>query len=297
MAARKNSPFDNRALIRLATWGTGAAVALAVAGLTTLSTTGSQRIALAATTWTGDGAPGQVTVAQVTETRNVEAETRRLNEAIRLLAADRDRLITRVASLEHNVDDMTGSIKRQAQQPPLPSIPQAEPEAKTTASLPAIPAAAPEATTSAGAETAAANDTPEWLADQFKAWPSAAVAFEMAPMPEPEIQTGSVPLSSASPQAQPDAVRAEFAVDIGHGSNLEQVRTLWRALRTKHARLFAGLRPIIALREDHPGTIDIRLLVGPLANAGEAARLCGYLIAAKVRCSTQPFDGQQLAER
>jgi hypothetical protein len=86
-------------------------------------------------------------------------------------------------------------------------------------------------------------------------------------------------------------------VDIGGGVNLEQVRALWRTASAKHAPLFAGLHPIIALRESRPGVLDIRLLVGPLADAGQAARLCGYLIAAKIKCSTHPFDGQRLAER
>ena len=38
-------------------------------------------------------------------------ETRRLEDAVRKLAADRDRLKERIASLERNFDDMTGSIK------------------------------------------------------------------------------------------------------------------------------------------------------------------------------------------
>src|SRR5947208_16915903 len=43
--------------------------------------------------------------------RQVDQEAeRRLNEAVRALAADRDRLASRVAALERNLDDVTGSI-------------------------------------------------------------------------------------------------------------------------------------------------------------------------------------------
>jgi hypothetical protein len=38
-------------------------------------------------------------------------ETRRLEDAVRKFAADRDRLKERIASLKRNFDDMTGSIK------------------------------------------------------------------------------------------------------------------------------------------------------------------------------------------
>ena len=44
-----------------------------------------------------------------------EAEQRRLSEAIRMLAADRDRLLARVNTLERSVEDVTGSIAARRQ--------------------------------------------------------------------------------------------------------------------------------------------------------------------------------------
>jgi SPOR domain len=293
MAARVQSWFDNRNLIRLASWGTAAAAALIVAGLATISGTGSQRIAVAEATLTGSRAPAPVTLARSGE-GSTEAETRRLNEAIRLLAADRDRLLNRVASLERNVDDITGSIKRQSRQPPLPQI--SARRADTIASLPQIPAK----TTPEAAETPAAGparappDTPKWLTDSPRAWPSKSVAFVMAPMVEPREMASAVP-ATAEPPTAPAATRTTFGVDIGGGSNLNRIRALWNAARNRHARLFAGLHPVVSLRDDRGG--DIRLLVGPLDDAGAAASLCARLGAAHVTCSIQPFDGQRLVER
>src|ERR1043165_286879 len=41
---------------------------------------------------------------------NQEAEQRRLSEAVRTLAADRDRLMARINTLERSLDDGTGSL-------------------------------------------------------------------------------------------------------------------------------------------------------------------------------------------
>ncbi|MEX0752504.1 MAG: hypothetical protein WD073_06210 [Xanthobacteraceae bacterium] len=281
--ASKDYRFDHRSLIRLTTWGAGAAVALIIAALTSITSTGSQRIGNVRVALTGSGAPSQVTTARLTQPpANGEAERRGLTEALRLLAADRDRLLNRVASLERNFDDMTGSIKRQAEQPPLPQIPNWQPHAdKTSPETPTAAAPITNAATPASSTALAAleQDVPEWLADRQEFWPRASVAFDIA----------SAPAAAAT--------RTEFGVDIGGGSDLEEVRALWNAARAKHSRLLAGLHPIIALREARTGGLEIRLIVGPLANASAAAKLCARFGAADVMCSTSPFDGQRLAMR
>jgi hypothetical protein len=43
--------------------------------------------------------------------------------------------------------------------------------------------------------------------------------------------------------------------------------------------------------------VDLRLIAGPLANAGDAARACASLQAKGVNCQTAVFDGQRLALR
>jgi hypothetical protein len=43
--------------------------------------------------------------------------------------------------------------------------------------------------------------------------------------------------------------------------------------------------------------MELRLVVGPLVNAGAAARLCGTLAASGLACQPTIFDGQRLALR
>jgi hypothetical protein len=58
------------------------------------------------------------------------------------------------------------------------------------------------------------------------------------------------------------------------------------------------LRPVVAVRESgRAGVPELRLIAGPLANAGAAARTCASLQAKGVTCQTTVFDGQRLALR
>ena len=106
-------PFDLRALLRLAIWGCAASGALMVAVISAYSTAGSQRTAAAAPPRDPPQLPA-VTAQLVTRAADMENETRRLSETVQALTADRDRLLARVASLERSLEDVTGSIKRQA---------------------------------------------------------------------------------------------------------------------------------------------------------------------------------------
>lgn len=289
--------------MRLATWGTSAAVALMVAALITFSNSGSQRTGLAVAGLT-QGESQLVTTAQLTaRSSDLDAEKRRLDDAIRLLAADRDRLLTRVASLERNLDDITGSIKRQTGQPPLPPMPGRRSD--TTASLPEIPAIDPPMTTATVPHTAAAN-LPEWMSKRPEPWPSTSVAFEMAPLPpDPPTVVASAPaaptVAPAAPEPPPaaspppQAAKNEFGVDIGGGATLDEVRALWNMAKARNAGLLGNLRPIVSARKDRAG--ELRLIVGPLPNAAAAAKLCINLGAADVMCSTRPFEGERLAAR
>ena len=88
--------FTMQSLCRIALWGTTAATALLVAILTSRSDAGSQRIAT--TPGATHGAPRQF---------DAESAARQLTQAVRGLTEDRDRLITRLAALEHSPGDIT----------------------------------------------------------------------------------------------------------------------------------------------------------------------------------------------
>jgi hypothetical protein len=124
-------------LWRITSWGAAATLALAAAVLLTTTDTGSQRLRLAFAPEAGAPANGAALVAKVPQTAAVaqaakpadkpaklvadaappppakNPDTERLEAQIRELAADRDRLKASIASLEQNVNDMTGSIKRE----------------------------------------------------------------------------------------------------------------------------------------------------------------------------------------
>lgn len=283
-----------QALRRLTFWGSGAAVALAVAVITGTSNTSARRTPVA-----NSETPRQVTAADLIPRPNdMEAERRRLNEAIRLLTADRDRLLTRMGAIERNLDDVTGSISRRPS--PAPS-----PPAVTASQLPppASAASAPMQNAAAGGEAAAAPPLPEFTpapVPVVTSWIPAPVSDWMirspGTWPKPPAASRA---AAAGDDAQTASIgnRIEFGVDIGGAASPDQLRELWNSAKTRHARLLAGLRPVISLREDKNGGFDLRLVVGPLPNAGAAARLCAALGAENVQCSTGPFEGQRLAVR
>lgn len=98
-----------------ALWASAAAIALLLAILAGRSDLGAQRAAMIVSSLNLGShqplGPGQVTPAPF----DAESATRQLAQAVRGLAEDRDRLTARLTALEHNVDDMTGSISRQAE--------------------------------------------------------------------------------------------------------------------------------------------------------------------------------------
>ena len=277
---------DHSVLGRFLLWAGLAAVALGLAALAAQTQTGAQRLA----GLMGRGSATTVaarSAALVAPPRpsEAEAETRRLAEQVRLLAADRDRLLARVDALERNVE-ATGSIPRDTPAPPqsIPAQSGAPPSLPPGWSLGPnnIPPGAgvppttfPNASPSAGAGAAASTANE---AAQPGTAPGGLIANEQA--------AGSV------------ATKTEFAVDIGGDATFEGLRALWASLRSSHATLLDGLRPVVAVREGgRPGALELRLVVGPLNNASAAARLCASLGAAGVACQPTIFDGQRFALR
>jgi hypothetical protein len=130
-------------LWRLVVWGSTAATALLIAVLSSRGVVGSQRAAVAASTLGG----GTVAMVQPVQTpppavvRAIDtqaAETKKLAEAVRDLTADNDELKSRLAVVEHSVDDVTGSIARQAQSPAPPPWPDGPPVPSTPAAIAAV---------------------------------------------------------------------------------------------------------------------------------------------------------------
>jgi hypothetical protein len=244
--------FDMRSLRRLAIWGTSATAALAVAVIAGYSDLGSRRSMAAS------GGPGNATKADA-RTPEMAAETRRLADAVRVLTADREQLVARIGTLERNLEDMTGSIKRQ--------------DPAAGAAAPSAPPAGSSATPAA----AAAQPQPQQ--------PSTPERIANAPAAAPEEAPATEPLKS------------EFGVDVGGAANFEGLRVLWNSTKGSNGMLFEGLHPAVAVRENSKAkSAELRLIVGPLADVEAAARMCAALSAARHYCQPVAFEGQRLAD-
>src|SRR6202035_3541625 len=116
-------PVTMRGLWRLVVWGSTAATALLIAVMSSRGVVGSQRAAVAASTFGGATVavvqplqplqPAPTPQQPAARPFDAQAETKKLADAVRDLSADNDELKSRLAVVEHSVDDVTGSIERQ----------------------------------------------------------------------------------------------------------------------------------------------------------------------------------------
>jgi hypothetical protein len=273
-----------------------------------------------------------------------EFEIARLNDALRALTAERERLAARVDQLEHSLGDITASINTAKERHVATA--NARPEAAAT---PVSPAAAPAASiepadgppppllaTPAGAipqsPRPASVQPPAPLPSAAELEPGKAVPpraarpIQIAPRSPPApkaVKTNPTPVVSAAPVAPtqaapkgpptqvaqilqpvnapvPDAGtnRTEFAIDLGGEMSIDGLRARWANIKGNHGAALEGLRPLVSVREGvKPGTVELRLIAGPVANAGDAAKVCATLQTKGVACRTTEFDGQRLSLR
>ena len=119
--------------------------------------------------------------------------------------------------------------------------------------------------------------------------------------PIPDV-VASVP-SAVDAEADDDAApkvslrRTEFGVDLGTANSVNGLRMLWLGLLKSRSNVpLTALRPIIVIKESTNGLgMQLRLVAGPLNDAGAAARICAVLTENKRPCETAIFDGQRLS--
>jgi hypothetical protein len=211
-----------------------------------------------------------------------EREINRLNDAVRVLATERDRLSTRLEQLERSVGDITAAIPQKRVPPPMAND---EPLAPPTA--PPVQIIAPP------------NPEPRpQTNNQFAPPPSApqtntTMVTAMPPVTPPDNNPPSPPTPDT-----PNTTRTEFGVDLGGEKTVDGLRARWATLRGNHGTALDGLRPLISIKEGtKSGTVELRLVVGPIANASAAARVCARLQTSGVPCIPTVFDGQRLSLR
>jgi hypothetical protein len=258
--------FGRPAVLRLGLWSLAALAAVLIAVLVAGSEKGLRRIAMAVS-----GA--QPSAVQSRDTATDATDVQRLTESLRQINSDRLRLLARLEAIERHLDDLTGSISRGATVTALPDKPTpVEASNAPVTGPPAAPGAI--AVVSAPTQPAAASAPPT-----NQQPPSAAPAQDL----------------SAEPSV---ASKTDFGIDLGGAPTVEGLRALWTSLKGRHGVALEGLRPIVTIREpSRPGTIELRLVAGPIPTATLAAKLCVAMNAAGAICQPALFDGQRLALR
>lgn len=249
-------------LWRMTLWGATAAGALLFAVLTTRSDAGSQRIA------TIFSEPGTKQVAA--HPFDPQAETHKLAENVRGLTIENGELESRVAAIEQNVNDITGSITKQIDEVKKEAANNWPADAKIGPITPAI---------------VASITSPSVIPSPFGApLPPPPLTQPAAQSPPPGDVTGSVP----NP--------AEYGVDVGSALSVDVLRARWLGIRSAHRHLFEGLTPTVVLHQmPRTNRIELRLVVGPLENSEAAAQLCAALAVYRLVCQPVPFDSSHIA--
>jgi len=245
-----------RELWRVALWALAAASSLTLAVYVGSTEAGTERVRIAAGHLREYLHPNGARAARPFDA----AEGRKLAETVRVLTADRERLIARIAALEQNVDDITGSIKRVE---------------KATERALAPPESAPDV------------DAPETTSSVTP--PAEASSDEAQPDTGPPVQVNV-------PFPRPNPLRREYGVDLGSARSVNPLRDAWAAALRRHGPLLTGLQPMVK-EYRRAGYNEYRLIAGPVADAASAARLCGVVAAAGSICRPAVFEGQRLAVR
>jgi hypothetical protein len=286
--------FDMASLRRLTIWGGAATVALLLAVVAGYSDVNSRRLMAA------DAQNAVAPTAQLaSRLPEIEAQTQRLAGVVDGLAADRERLTARIGTIERNLEDVTGAIKR----------PGADSHGAASAALPA-----PSQPVATLLPAPVAKDVAQESVKQESA-KDAVKGVTMAPAPGPlDILAARQPATAEAHPASPEAFanlpairsdeaaaiepsKVEFGVDVGGAINFDGLRVLWTSTKGSNAALFEGLHPVVAVRENsRTKNAELRLVVGPLAHVEGAARLCAILSAARRYCQPVSFEGQRLAE-
>jgi hypothetical protein len=258
-------------LWRQTLWASAATAALAVAFLSVRSDIGTQRIGamLSFLSLSGGPAATHPADARPQEARLSETDLalRQLLQTVHGLSEDRDRLTARLGAIEHDVDDVTGTIKQQID----------EVRAKEAERTPPWPDGAPTVPM-----------TPADIAAMVKA--VAPAAANPAPRAAPAVAALTAEAQAAH------ALPLPYGADIGSAASIKGLHNQWLTLRAAHPQLLSGLQPVVSLRDNSKSNrIELHLVIGPFANADSAAQLCSLLAASHIGCQPAMFDGPYLA--
>jgi hypothetical protein len=274
-------------LLRIVGWGTAAALALGVAVFAAQSPTGTERIQVALS--------GGAVVPQTPFAANnrTDPSVVALQAKLERLSSDRDRLEARLATLEHGLDDVTGSIRSQSEQrstsvqtaravnPPIIEPPLIPPMETLTLTPKAPPQKAEEALVPAAPETAAVTVAPEPPKTKTVSEPAA------------EVHPAPAHVASLPPPAKRSA---EFGIELGNASDMAALHSRWLLVKANHGPLLAGLSPV-ALKDKRQGGKGLRLIAGPIKSMAAARELCAKFAVQNGYCFPRQVDAADVVQR
>lgn len=324
--------FDRPSLWRLGSWGAASVGAVIVALLASQSSIGWRREQTAAADLARQAQQLQAAARESqNETRRLvsavdtlNSDRDRLYSRVTVLEQGLDSVTGSIArqnaaaaSPQAAVTPATTAEPPSASQSPAPA-PVVSSVATTAAPAPARPSAAamePAPATVASVAQATTNTPPATppplMASKSMLAPpdtpaakliepeAPAKTFTAAPMPEVVASVASAEDAEPDdPSAAPKLAvrRTEFGVDVGGANSIGGLRALWRGLlKSKSNAPLTTLRPIIVVKENNNGLgMQLRLVAGPLNDAGTAAKICATLIESQRPCETTLFEGQRL---
>jgi len=283
-AARK--PPRDRILLRTGAWGICAVMAVSTLVVAAQGPAASKRIehVLSGQDETPPSRPIAVDQAQGHD-QSIELLQARIDD----LGKDRDRLAGRIAALERNLEDMTGSIAKSESRMSAAAVHPAPVVTAAVAPQPPGPA-----------EPAAPALLPRGpiVLDPL-ATPPAGLASVLPPMaqrPEAKTEPEQAAPEHVAALAPPEAAKRptphqhpEFGIELATAPNLEALRQHWLSAKANFGPLLVGLSPV-AVRDRHPGSKAVRLVAGPLPNITAARTLCAHVAEMKGKCWPARID-------
>lgn len=281
-----------RELWRICAWGVSATVSLIVAIYAGSTDAGFDRARYAAQQLREIVAPTGAQAARPLDAN----EGRRLADTVRVLAADRERLLARIAALEHNVDDMTGSITRFEKTVRTPAAPVEQLQPVAPPSPPPVAMTAPQTVAPAKPQVSAPSPAPQVAAAPPPAAAGRPVEEFTSTLSGPDATSLEPALPPANtPPNTTTVTKRQFGLDLGGSASEEAARAIWSAAVRRHGTLLQGLRPIVVPREHPRGGMEYRLIAGPINDASKAARFCAAITSMGGICQPAMYDGQRIA--
>ncbi|MBV9260812.1 MAG: hypothetical protein JO205_05520 [Pseudolabrys sp.] len=244
-------------------WGIATVIAIVLMLLSAASESGAERLALAVNTLVGKP---PVAVAQIPAQLTPSPETIKLGEDLRELTADRERLNARLAKLETMLDDVTGSIKRQA-------APAGQSAAPTPAATTPPPVAAPATMASPS--------------------PVAEGAPEPDSVPLPRERVARLDSNEPDPAA---TLKTEIGIDLGGAATPDALKARWAGLKANLGPFLGPLQPVMVVREAKPNSPPYRLILAPLPSNNAAVQVCARLATLRAFCRPANFTSQEAAQ-